>query len=80
MSYSIVHYYTQFNETLLDKVGAILKENLGPPITKRSYDSCLKENQKRWATCTFLWSVKLMSSISNLFFHLVEMTSYQKYY
>ena len=29
-----------------------LAKNLGPPMPKRSDDSCLQENQEPWTTCT----------------------------
>ena len=73
--YSIVDYFTQFNERLPDDGD---RKNLGPPMPKQNDDSCLQEDQESYSTCTFLLPAKLMLRISNIFLHLVEMTLYHK--
>ena len=59
-------------------VTATLGKNLGPRMPKQNDGSCLREDQEPYSTCTFLWPVKLMLTISSFFLHLVEIILYQK--
>ena len=53
-------------------VRAAVKKSLRSPMAKQSHNLCLPESQEQYAICTFLWPVKLMLWINNLFLHLVE--------
>ena len=78
LSYSIALFYTLLQRFFIYyflcfeiMVGAILGKKLGSLMKKQSDDSCLQEKQEQQATCTFLWPVKLILWIRNLFLHLL---------
>ena len=82
-SYSIVLYYTQFNETLWDHGGSnpLEKPWISNPKTERWLMSSVKSRVVgNMHVFMHAWLVKLMFWISNLFFYLVEITRYQKHH
>ena len=60
-------------------VPATLGKTLGPPMPKLSNDSNLQENPEPCTTCTLSRTCLIDVVKSNLFYHLIEITYFQKH-
>ena len=60
-------------------VATILGKNLGPPMPKQGNDSIFRKTTSCRQHAFFLWPIKLMLWISNLFLHLIDITHFQKH-
>ena len=78
--YSKVHYDTQFPKKLWDHGGSNSCEIAGTSnaITELWFSKTRKTKSCRQHEL-FLWPVKLMLWISNLFLYLIQITSFQKH-
>ena len=72
----IIPSFTKCFEIIM---AATLGKKLGPPMPKRSNDSYLRKAKSRRQHALFLWPIKLMLWISNLFLYLIEITRFQKH-